>query len=103
MGIEPTYPAWKAGVLPLNYTRIWATDFQLRNNIMNSPACQHLFYAIFGKLFRMVKIIGLFAGSDIIRPFVGIDLPISCTVSLRGSFDKLGMTGVFKLPPRAHL
>ena len=22
MGIEPTYPAWKAGVLPLNYTRI---------------------------------------------------------------------------------
>ena len=23
MGIEPTYPAWKAGVLPLNYTRRW--------------------------------------------------------------------------------
>lgn len=22
MGIEPTYPAWKAGVLPLNYTCI---------------------------------------------------------------------------------
>ena len=22
MGIEPTYPAWKAGVLPLNYARI---------------------------------------------------------------------------------
>ena len=22
MGIEPTWPAWKAGVLPLNYTRI---------------------------------------------------------------------------------
>ena len=21
MGIEPTWPAWKAGVLPLNYTR----------------------------------------------------------------------------------
>ena len=21
MGIEPTYPAWKAGVLPLNYAR----------------------------------------------------------------------------------
>ena len=20
MGIEPTYPAWKAGVLPMNYT-----------------------------------------------------------------------------------
>jgi hypothetical protein len=25
MGIEPTQPAWKAGVLPLNYTRILAT------------------------------------------------------------------------------
>ena len=23
MGIEPTYPAWKVGVLPLNYTRIF--------------------------------------------------------------------------------
>ena len=23
MGIEPAYPAWKAGVLPLNYTRIF--------------------------------------------------------------------------------
>ena len=23
MGIEPTYPAWKAGVLPLNYTRTY--------------------------------------------------------------------------------
>ena len=22
MGIEPTHPAWKAGVLPLNYTRV---------------------------------------------------------------------------------
>ena len=26
MGIEPTYPAWKAGVLPLNYTRISRGD-----------------------------------------------------------------------------
>ncbi len=25
MGIEPTQPAWKAGILPLNYTRITAT------------------------------------------------------------------------------
>ncbi len=23
MGIEPTRPAWKAGVLPLNYTRMY--------------------------------------------------------------------------------
>ena len=23
MGIEPTQPAWKAGILPLNYTRVF--------------------------------------------------------------------------------
>ena len=28
MGIEPTRPAWKAGILPLNYTRI-GTVFRL--------------------------------------------------------------------------
>ena len=27
MGIEPTYPAWKAGVLPLNYTRVLIVFF----------------------------------------------------------------------------
>ena len=27
MGIEPTYPAWKAGVLPLNYTRMFFCFF----------------------------------------------------------------------------
>ena len=26
MGIEPTYPAWKAGVLPLNYTRKYSVE-----------------------------------------------------------------------------
>ena len=26
MGIEPTRPAWKAGVLPLNYIRIYRGD-----------------------------------------------------------------------------
>jgi hypothetical protein len=29
MGIEPTRPAWKAGVLPLNYTRISATAISI--------------------------------------------------------------------------
>ena len=24
MGIEPTWPAWKAGALPLSYTRMWS-------------------------------------------------------------------------------
>ncbi len=26
MGIEPTRPAWKAGALPLSYTRIWLLE-----------------------------------------------------------------------------
>ena len=29
MGIEPTYSAWKAEVLPLNYTRIFNIDAQV--------------------------------------------------------------------------
>ena len=32
MGIEPTRPAWKAGILPLNYTRTYTinvTDYIL--------------------------------------------------------------------------
>ena len=36
-GIEPSYPAWKAGVLPLNYTR------KLGNFIIPRGACQVLF------------------------------------------------------------
>lgn len=31
MGIEPTYPAWKAGVLPLNYIRMDVPDFHRRS------------------------------------------------------------------------
>jgi hypothetical protein len=27
MGIEPTWPAWKAGALPLSYTRVVKTTF----------------------------------------------------------------------------
>ena len=36
-GIEPSYPAWKAGVLPLNYTR------KPENYIIDSAMCQELF------------------------------------------------------------
>ena len=31
MGIEPTQPAWKAGILPLNYTRTYTTKGILTN------------------------------------------------------------------------
>ena len=44
MGIEPTYPAWKAGVLPLNYTRIpfrnSASAIQLNEYNISNSFCQ---------------------------------------------------------------
>jgi hypothetical protein len=30
MGIEPTQPAWKAGILPLNYTRNFGAEDGIR-------------------------------------------------------------------------
>ena len=41
MGIEPTYPAWKAGVLPLNYTRT-SSPFSLEIIPYKMPVCQQL-------------------------------------------------------------
>ena len=32
MGIEPTRPAWKAGILPLNYTRIFSKSTIILNS-----------------------------------------------------------------------
>ena len=31
MGIEPTRPAWKAGILPLNYTRTQQNNFNVHH------------------------------------------------------------------------
>ena len=42
MGIEPTYPAWKAGVLPLNYTRMFALANKIYINTI-FMICQQLF------------------------------------------------------------
>ena len=41
-GIGPAYPAWKAGVLPLNYTRksLAAWGIQLSDFSISFPACQ---------------------------------------------------------------
>ena len=51
MGIGPTRPAWKAGVLPLNYTRITSTmlDYSIKNN----QQCQ-TFYHSFLKIFKLI-------------------------------------------------
>lgn len=37
MGIEPTYPAWKAGVLPLNYTRTTHPQIHLTSSEEECP------------------------------------------------------------------
>ena len=48
MGIEPTYPAWKAGVLPLNYTRMYNILVRYLVDrwyiITFILWCQHFFY-----------------------------------------------------------
>ncbi len=43
MGIEPTYSAWKAEVLPLNYTRAAKrrVAYQNRYNFNNKPGHNH--------------------------------------------------------------
>ena len=43
MGIEPTRPAWKAGILPLNYTR----DSMLYYYTILLRICQGVFYNFF--------------------------------------------------------
>ena len=54
MGIEPTYPAWKAGVLPLNYTRISYVAF-VSNEVhytLLRPTCQHLFFFLYKTVYN---------------------------------------------------
>ena len=48
MGIEPTRPAWKAGILPLNYTRM--LDCQLEYITILMCFCQR-FFSIFISFF----------------------------------------------------
>ena len=50
MGIGPTQPAWKAGILPLNYTRIvvfGAVSTTLVYNSTNRNNCQIIFALFF--------------------------------------------------------
>ena len=53
MGIEPTRPAWKAGILPLNYTRIsshfTAVSTTLVYNSTIKLNCQIIFATFFKK------------------------------------------------------
>ena len=47
MGIEPTRPAWKAGILPLNYTRIFALSKLPYYYTTKIFVCQYLFWIFF--------------------------------------------------------
>ena len=47
MGIEPTRPAWKAGILPLNYTRKDVVLHVLEYYITRPLFCQYLFEKYF--------------------------------------------------------
>ena len=51
MGIEPTRPAWKAGILPLNYTRISRNALQLYNARKNMSTKIARFYKICKNIF----------------------------------------------------
>ena len=62
MGIEPTRPAWKAGVLPLNYTRIG----QLVHSIKDCVSCQMISGA-FLQLFFMKPLSCAQAGAFLCR------------------------------------
>ena len=63
MGIGPTRPAWKAGILPLNYTRIssqfTAASTTLVYNSTIQKNCQIIFAAFFKKISKF-SIIFLF-------------------------------------------
>ena len=46
MGIEPTQPAWKAGILPLNYTRMSVKHENYFNMTLSSSQEKFIFYEI---------------------------------------------------------
>ena len=77
MGIEPTQPAWKASVLPLNYTRIVCFAFatiepgahnsMLKNYSKYIFACQLIFVIIFLNLhFILIAVQDVFRSISII-------------------------------------
>ena len=64
MGIEPTYPAWEAGVLPMNYTRVYtagenpAAYFSIIKLKIKSKGRGGLVYVLHGS-YRLIKQIGI--------------------------------------------
>ena len=48
MGIEPTWPAWKAGALPLSYTRFRGTkEIVSEIGVLSIPQMEFCFISLF--------------------------------------------------------
>ena len=55
MGIGPTRPAWKAGILPLNYTRIFCKAFKMLSHFFCYVNCFFKFNKNIRNLFCIKK------------------------------------------------
>ena len=50
MGIEPTWPAWKAGALPLSYTRFRGTkEIVSEIGVLSIPQMEFCFISFFSQ------------------------------------------------------
>ena len=69
MGIEPTWPAWKAGTLPLSYTRFWCVELLLRGPrlsilLSRRPSAEYSDFFVNSLLITNGRIIDPASGSD---------------------------------------
>ena len=55
MRIELTYPAWKAGVLPLNYTRIISDTSDIISQVRDNCKMFLKFFMIFSTFFLPIR------------------------------------------------
>ena len=63
MGIGPTRPAWKAGILPLNYTRSYLTSAPYQQRLYIIALFERIvkqFLPFFSKFFRKILFIFIF-------------------------------------------
>ncbi len=70
MGIEPTRPAWKAGILPLNYTRRFGTCIVYHNLERLSSPFFEFFYFIYGEYEKVKAANGFGADMGFLKDFM---------------------------------
>ena len=95
MGIEPTRPAWKAGVLPLNYTRVFVRlpnpSGSLRpvNNITMKPANCQAQISIFLRKNRRAAKVTVIARPQIGEGIVCGQIVLHCQIGVGAAVDQL--------------